>query len=77
MEAANPREASLAMKCELALVDVGKRTEDLDAVARDILGAELALGILFFDGTSIDVALGSLRALVSDVDQAIERFRAE
>jgi hypothetical protein len=77
VEAETSRDAILSGKCDIALIDAAGRSEDLDAVTRDVLGADLARGILFFDGSSIDVAVRSLRTLLGDVDQAVARFRAE
>ncbi len=73
--AASPRDAELSQPCDIAVVDVTGRSEDLDAVTRSVLAAQIAPGILFFDGGSIVAAVQSLRGLLRNVREAVERFR--
>lgn len=77
VDVANPRAATLSSECDIAVIDVAGRNEDLDAVARDILATNVARGLLFFDGSNIEAALRSLRTLIRDVRGAVDRFRGE
>lgn len=74
-EARSPREAMAAEECDVALIDVAKRNEDVNAVARHLLAVGTANGALFFDGSSIEIAARSLRTLLRDVREAVVRFR--
>jgi hypothetical protein len=64
-----------ALRCDVALIDVAKRNEDIDAIARHLLAAGTVRGALFFDGSSIEIAARSLRTLLRDVREAVIRFR--
>lgn len=75
IDAGTPREAMAAQECDVALIDVAKRNEDIDAVARQLLTSGSVRGALFFDGSSIEIAARSLRTLLRDVREAVVRFR--
>jgi CheY-like chemotaxis protein len=75
VEAGSPRDALEADHCDLALIDVARRNEDLDAVARHLLATGTAGGALFFDGSSLEIAARSLRMLLRDVGEAVVRSR--
>jgi len=76
LEAGDPRQAIDSDRCDLVVIDVSGRSEDTDAVARHLLASGVAAGALFFDSSSIRVALRSLRALTRDVGEALSRFRS-